>query len=385
MTASATVISSEERNLLMNLSHKEASDGSVAGFVAHVAKQQHQEYEGRKDVRHIHQEILAKLLAATVAYCWKEFKPHDWAVVISHIRAWLEAALYEAENFMQLVSDSLQKETNEPGKESFISNIHRKLKAEVTRPGSRSDLSWTAIFIFSLVRAIELSTSADSCISVRHLESNDWAKAKDRALKYILRILFSSGMTESIVKNSSGGEQLSEVIAMSRASHFQFWENLSEIVLSMSDEEKREAAVNLNVWTVGKDSVRALYALLFSWCPLGALQHAAYSLLTSSDFQKSAITSEDFSPSPQQLDDEALNVEMKERKSEQIAKLRHDLAVVLETPATTIVNSSLTSPLRVMFVHSLMYPCCEQNTHMHTHSSAFVCNTQKLNLKLRVS
>lgn len=345
MTASAALISSEERALLMDVLHKEAAAGSVGGFVTHVAKQQFQDYGRGKDANHVHQELLAKLLTVTVAYCWKEFQPHDWVLVISCIRTWLEAALYEAESFMQLVTG----EMNDMEKASFLSDINQKLKAKVTEPGSRSDLSWTAVFLFSLVRAVELPTSADSFISLNHLESSNWAIAKRKDLKYILRILFANGMTESIIKDSYDGERFSETIALSRTSNSYFWENVSEIVLSMSDEEKIEAARDLNIWTVGRDSVKALYALLFSCHPIGALQHASYILLTSSVFQDSAITSEDLSFSQQRSDDEVLNVEVEDRKSEQIAKLRHELAVVLETRATLIVESSLLSPLRVMF------------------------------------
>lgn len=345
MAAASARISSQERALLLNLMQKESSDR--VGFVAHVAKQYASPLESsldRKNARQVHEEILAKLVAASVAYCWKDFKAKEWVLVMNHMRKWLEAALLEAENFTQLVLDTVKMNETKTSKE-LSSVIVNKINEEMQKASSRkSDLSWTAVVLFSLVRAAE--TFSGPSISPQLLESIKWGEGKHRALSYILRIFFASGMAESLALDSSAGEAAGSIIASSRASDLDFWENVSEIILSISNEERVEIARHLNIWTVGKDAARALYALLFSSRPIGGLQHAAYSLLTSSPFQASAVTYEDPFLQKDGSEEESIDIES---PALNVAKLRRELAVVLETSPARVLESTLESPVRVQY------------------------------------
>eukprot|EP00250_Pteridium_aquilinum_P021475 c25138_g1_i1 orf=481-6414(-) len=350
MAAASAQITSHEMELLLNLMQKEASH--MVGFVAHVAKQYvslHDCSLDKKDARQVHEEILAKLVTASVAYCWKDFKAQDWGLVMNHMRKWLEAALLEAENFTQLVIDTVSVVEKKTSKE-LSSAIVDKINDEVQRVSSRkSDLSWTAVGLFSLVQALETSSFPGSCASLKHLESIKWGENKHRALSYILRIVFASGMAESLALDSSAGEAAGNIIASSRISDLDFWENVSDIILTISNEQRVEISRHLNIWTVGKDAVRALYALLFSSQPIGGLQLAAYSLLTSAPFQTTAVTYGDVLLQKDGLEEEAINVGLAESPSLNVANLRRELAVVLETTPASIFESTLVSPVRVKY------------------------------------
>ncbi|MCO5575765.1 hypothetical protein L7F22_029569 [Adiantum nelumboides] len=344
MAAASANVSTEERALLLSLMQKEVSN--VPGFVAHVAKQYATQQESAlewKDFREFHEEILAKLVASSIVYCWKDFSDQEWALVTQHARKWLEAALLEAENFMQLVIDSkmIEKETSK----QLPSTILDKIDSEIQRISSkRSDLSWTAVVIFSLLQALESSIFTGSTISLEHLESINWKEVKQRLLSYIVRIFFASGMAESLALDFTAGEASATLIASSRVHNFEFWENLSEIVLSSTFEERLDIARYLNMWTVGKDPVRSLYALLFTSQPIGRLQHAAYSLLTTDPFQTSAVIHGDTKDG---IAEESLDIGSTESPLSTVVSVRRELIVVVETDPTSILESALVSPVRV--------------------------------------
>ncbi|KAI5061228.1 hypothetical protein GOP47_0023733 [Adiantum capillus-veneris] len=344
MAASSANVSTEERALLLTLMQKELAD--IPGFVAHVAKQYASQRESSlewKDSRELHEEILAKLVASSIVYCWKLFTNQDWALVTHHMGKWLEAALFEAESFTQLVIESRQVEK----KPKYSLTIPDKIGTEIQRISSqRGDLSWTAVVIFSLLQALESSNFTGSSTSLKHLESINWKKVKQRLFSYIVRIFFASGMSESLALDHIAGEASANLIASSRVSNFEFWENLSEIVLNSSFEERLDISHHLNTWTVGKDPVRSLYALLFSSQPIGRLQHAAYSLLTTDPFQTSAVIPGDMKDS---IAEESLNIGSTESTLSTAVSLRCELAVVVETARTRILESALVSSLRVKY------------------------------------
>lgn len=352
MAASSACATPQERVLLLTLLRKQASREAVAAHHANAAEQRALALQNHEttDWRQSYQATLAKLVAASVVYCWKNFEVEDWAFVISHMCNWLEAAVLEAEDFTELVA-SITKDTGiGMEKESESSTIVTNIGSEITRAQSRqTELTWTAVAIFSRINAVEKLDYMDSSTSVAHLQSSNWSRAKQRAVEDILRIFFASGLAESVAVDSDAGEKAGIIIAVSRVANTHLWENISYIVLNVSDQEKQTAACSVDLWGVGKGAVRALYALLFSSHPIRELQLAAYSLLSSAPLQQSAVIFEQSTLLQDQMEEETLNVGSKQQSSSLLANIRHELAVVLETAPIEILESSLTSPLRVQY------------------------------------
>ncbi|KAH7423411.1 hypothetical protein KP509_12G054400 [Ceratopteris richardii] len=344
IAASSSIVSQREKALLLRLMQKEVS--GVGSFVANASKSYamaHDNCPKINDAKLLHEEILAKLVASSVVYCWKDFTNQEWVLVLSHMRKWLEAALLEAEKVREIFKDAGMQGADKPTDSALT--ILNRINEEMQRSHSKqTDLSWTAVILFSIVHSLEGYNSVEPSTSLEHLISN-WREAKHRALSYIVRIFFASGMAESLALDSAAGEVAANLIANSRKSDLGFWENVSEIILSSSKEERIEIARHLNMWTVGKDPVRSLYAMLFSSEPIGGLQHTAYSLLTSVPFQNSAISAV--------ARGDIVDTSTEELNTEQsplnAAYLRDELSVVLETCTSTISESSLTSPIRVKY------------------------------------
>ncbi|KAG9151170.1 hypothetical protein Leryth_002735 [Lithospermum erythrorhizon] len=233
------------------------------------------------------QKLLSELLLVTVAYCWEEFNEDDWEFALYRLRWWIDSAVVVMEDVAENVN-------NAAGVSSTFSDskvIVEKLKQVILEVDAFTiDLARNALLIFSMFRNL-VGHDRENAENLNSLKSEKWDTMKERVLESILRLFFSSGITEAIA--SCYCHDASLVVASSRFSHAQFWELVALSVADSSTYARDKAIKSVEIWGLSKGPVEALYAVLFSVKPLARMRSAAFVLLSTEPISRLAFVNED--------------------------------------------------------------------------------------------
>lgn len=113
---------------------------------------------------------------------------------------------------------------------------------------------------------------------------------RNQILESILRLFFSTGITEAIAGSYS--YEAASIIAASRFYHRSFWESVASSVIKSSSHTRDEAVKSVELWGLRKGPISSLYAILFSSKPIPSLQLAAYAILSTEPVSKLAVFAE---------------------------------------------------------------------------------------------
>lgn len=286
----------------------------------------------------VHQELtLAKLISVSVAYCWQEFGVDEWTFVLGHLRKWIDSAVVEFEEITEIIVEFFK-----DSKKDTILDLQ-----ELSGRKFLIELAATTISILTLVKDLNKMESVPALRTLGTLRQSNWEALEDHMMDQILRILLATGLSESAVMESTvEGDDAAKLIAKHRVAESFLWESIAEVALEATPRAREAAVRAADLWGVGKGSISALYALLFSSNSNRSLQWVAFQFLSEEPLQQLAVT---WGVSPNQT--EAEDGAQQEAEKEEVslaaaAKIRPELSKVLETPAT-LLQSSLTSTVRV--------------------------------------
>lgn len=345
---SAANISTQERELLLALFQKQASQEAISGYHALAAERRASlATVSNRDIRweQARELGLARLMAVAIGYCWQAFGEHEWVFVLAQLRKWLESVVGHMEELAEGIHDATRLEVD-----------HTVEYVEEIVNGSRDfpmDLAETGVFIFGLLFGLHNLDGAEMTSSLNSLKAVNWERAEIRAFEDILRLFFATGLAESIASSSCSGKAAGAFIALSRQHDVHFWENVAAIVLC-APSRAREAAIRAaDLWGLRKGGINALYAILFSVYPISSLQWAAYNFLSTDPVQPFGVTKEVLSS--QSEESTAENGEADQTtdigsSSEEPSFVRAELHSVLQTPPSELLESHLTADNRVRYL-----------------------------------
>lgn len=352
---SAVDISTQERELLLALFQKQASQEAISGYRALAAERRASlatlsngdiRWEQAKELS------LSRLIAVTIGYCWQEFGEHEWVFVLAQLRKWLESVVGHMEELAESIHDDVKNinvstSTEADSTVEFIENaVNRSRDCPM-------DLAETAVFIFCLLFGFHNLDRAEMTSSLNSLKAVNWERAEARAFEDILRLFFATGIAESIASSSCAGEAAGALIALSRQPDVHFWENVATVVLCAPSRAREAAMRAADLWELGKGGINALYALLFSIHPISALQWAAYNFLSTDPVQPFGITKEVLSSRSEESTaqhGEANQTTDIDLSSEEPSFVRAELHCVLQTPPLELFESHLTANNRVRYL-----------------------------------
>lgn len=265
-------ISHEERILLLDLFRKQRHENSksIASNELPVVRM-----------------LLSKLMVISVGYCWREFDEDDWEFIFFHLRCWIESAVVMMEEVAENVNDAV----TEYSSCDNLDLIRQKLEQIVFV----SDLSLINITKNSLISfsifcgLLELQPTEDTD-NLNPLRAKRWDPIRNQILESILRLFFSTGITEAIAGSYS--YEAASIIAASRFYHRSFWESVASSVIKSSSHTRDEAVKSVELWGLRKGPISSLYAILFSSKPIPSLQLAAYAILSTEPVSKLAVFAE---------------------------------------------------------------------------------------------
>ncbi|KAG9455167.1 hypothetical protein H6P81_008071 [Aristolochia fimbriata] len=292
--------------------------------------------------------ILLNLMAVSLGYCWQDFGEEDLDFLLGNIRYWIQAAVVPIEELTEKISESVTKSSSSDNFEGS------KVTEEALQVLDHSlmDFSGTPLFMLSLLCGItEFRQGQDFEISHR-LKTGKQAHAKDRILEDVLRLFFATGIAEAI--SSAYGGECPSIIASARIKDSHFWDLVALNVINSPDHVRRTATKAVELWSLSKGAIDALYAILFSSKPIAALQVAAYNMLSNGPIDHIVITKED--NTVDRLDQSMLPSEEPFRFREEISYLIEKVPSELDTldlAERTRVNVFLAWALLLTHLQSL--------------------------------
>ncbi|KAL0910784.1 hypothetical protein M5K25_018871 [Dendrobium thyrsiflorum] len=271
--------------------------------------------------------IIAKLTAITVAYCPEELAEEDWSYAMAKLHKWLEPSVLLMEEMAENVDDALTTYTTHD-----MEVILKKLKNAV-QPFDPllASLSATSLVIFSLFSELVELQKADSVEVLQNIEHGNWLQVKDQIMQNVLRLFFTTGVVEAIVK--SCGEEASSIIASSRLDYSLFWSLVASSVMNTPEHIRNKAVESMERWGLSKGPISSLYAILFSSKPFPSLQLAAYKFLSTKPIIHLSILKEKLPESNGITNQEPSFFNTTDRISEQSLCLRDEISSFILKPA----------------------------------------------------
>lgn len=270
------------------------------------------------------QMLQSKLMAVSVKYCCQEFNEEDWDFVLLQLRRWIELAVVIMDEVAETVNDAM---TNTLASDNFEVTLNKSI---LIVESHRINIASNALFAFCDFVELQKLADADN-LSLMKLER--WDLIKNRIFEATLRLLFSTGVTESIL--CSCGYNASSIISSTRQNYPWFWESVASSVIDSSLLARDRAVKSFKFWGLSKGPVSSLYAILFSSEPISSLQFAAYVILSSEPLSSSAIIGEETEcvlDSTSDLDSFNLDHSLKRD-----AHLREDISFMIEKlPCETV-------------------------------------------------
>ncbi|KAJ3676469.1 hypothetical protein LUZ60_003881 [Juncus effusus] len=231
-------VKSEEKSQLINLFRK--FQRSEIGFIS----------------SNLMQITESKLNLITAVYCWPDLEENDWRVIFNRLNKWIESFVLLMEETTENIETAVQNSNFETLK-STIQNLDKSV-IETTN---------VALITLSFISNQE------------EIKEKLQEETKERITGNILRIFLTSGATESIA--SSLNQQASLLISENRHLNSRFWSVVASFVINSTSEARKSAVESMDLWGLSKDSVNALYAILFSNKPVDCMQLASFELLKS--------------------------------------------------------------------------------------------------------
>uniref|UniRef100_A0A7I4A3R4 E3 ubiquitin-protein ligase listerin n=1 Tax=Physcomitrium patens TaxID=3218 RepID=A0A7I4A3R4_PHYPA len=283
---------------------------------------------------------LAKLVAASVAYCWQDFSVEEWALIMKCLRKWVDSAVIEYEEMTEVVVNFHK--GGQEGDLSLQQLSERKILIE---------LATTALSILILLKDINKLETVTALRALGTLRLSNWVAVEDHMMESVLRILLATGLSEAAALEFNAGGDAANTISKHRMAESSLWESLATVALGASSRAREAAARAADLWGVGKGSISALYALLLSPNSSGALQWVAFQFLSTVPIQHLAVTWGGISQNQGEVGEGAEQEAAKgEAALTTAATLRPELVKLLETPARLLLQSSFTSDLRLHYL-----------------------------------
>ncbi|RVX22716.1 E3 ubiquitin-protein ligase listerin [Vitis vinifera] len=283
------------------------------------------------------QILLSKLMAVSVGYCWKEFNEEDWEFVLFHLRRWIESAVVMMEEVAENVNDVIINRPSSDDKEVILKELEH---AVLLLDSPRINIARNALFAFSLFSGLTELQNAEDADNSNPLRRERWDLVKDRIVEGILRLFFSTGVTEAI---ASSYTEASSVIASTRLDHPHFWELIALSIVNSSLHARDRAVRSIELWGLSKGPISSLYAILFSSKPVPSLQFAAYFILATEPVSNSAIISK----GTRYLVGNTTDTCDIDSSSEEGIQLREDISCIIERLPYEILEVDLVAQQRV--------------------------------------
>jgi hypothetical protein len=170
-------------------------------------------------------------------------------------------------------------------------------------------------------------------------------------MEALLRIVLATGLSEAAALDFNVDGEAAKTISKHRRAEAVLWESLGVVALGATNRAREAAVRAADLWGVGKGSISALYALLLSPNSTGALQWVAFQFLSTEPIQQLAVTWGGAPQTQAEADEGAAQEAAQDEASlAAAAKLRPELAKLLETPEKLLLQSSFTSALRVHYL-----------------------------------
>ncbi|XVF46152.1 hypothetical protein PTKIN_Ptkin03bG0003900 [Pterospermum kingtungense] len=231
--------------------------------------------------------LLSKLIVISVGYCWREFDEDDWEFIFFHLRCWIESAVVMMEEVAENVNDAV----TEYSSSDNLDLICQKLEQIVfVSDLSLINITKNSLISFSFFCGLLELQPTEGADNLNSLRTERWDPIKNQILESILRLFFSTGITEAIAGSYS--YEAASIIAASRFYHRSFWESVASSVIKSSSHTRDEAVKSVELWGLSKGPISSLYAILFSSKPIPSLQLAAYAILSTEPVSKLAVFAE---------------------------------------------------------------------------------------------
>jgi hypothetical protein len=212
------------------------------------------------------------------------------------------------------------------------------------------ELAATAVSVLILLKDLNKLETVTALRAQGTLRLSNWLTVEDQLMEALLRILFATGLSEAAALEFNASSDAASTISMHRFAESSLWEGLATVTLEATNRSREAAVRAADLWGVGKGSISALYALLVSPNSSGALQWVAFQFLSTEPIQTLAVTWGGVSQTPGEGEEHTLQEPAAQEEATSLAaaaKLRPELAKLLETPEKLLLQSSVTSALRV--------------------------------------
>lgn len=278
------------------------------------------------------QLYLAKLIAVSVGYCWKDFSEEDWRFTLSHLRIWIQSMVIPFEELAETVDDAVINASLSKEADVTITKINEAV-GSLKIPFM--DLSRTALFIVSLLcGATKLQIEASYAF-----KTDTWSHNMGRILEDILRLFFATGVTEAVA--GSYNEKGSLIVSRNRIKSSHFWKLIAMCVNNSSGTIINNAMKSVELWGLSSGALGALYAILFTASPLQSLQCAAFNILSAETLGHRAVMKEAI--------DNPGN-EPSKFSSEELDGLREEISVLVQKSPSLLLGMDLVAQPRVMII-----------------------------------
>lgn len=288
------------------------------------------------------QMSLSKLIVVLVGYCWNELKEDEWDFLLYQCRLWIESSVVMMEEMSEDVNDAI---TN-PSTSNNLEVTLEKLKQAVSRVNLTPTIyARNALVSFSIFcRLVKLHVAGD-LDGAAILKSDKWDLIMHRIIEGILRLFFSTGVSEAIASLHS--YEASSIIASARLDHSHFWELVASHVVDSSPHSRDRAVKSVEMWGLSKGPISSLYAILFSSKPVPCLQFAAYVMLSSETVSHLAFVKKDPSPPVDDSSTDTHNNTHLNSSSEDNDLLREEICFMLIRSPDDILDSDMMAEKRV--------------------------------------
>ncbi|KAK6927168.1 hypothetical protein RJ641_008887 [Dillenia turbinata] len=192
------------------------------------------------------QMLLSKLTAVSVGYCWKEFDEEDWEFIVSHLRRWIGSAVLVIEEVAETVNDTISSASSCDDLDQTLKKLKHAIS--VLDP-STVNTARNALFTFSLFCGLLNIQPADNIESL-NLKRERWDAIKDHDIEDILRLFFSSGVTEAIAASSC--KEACYIVASTRLKQLHFSELVASSVVQSSVYARDKAVKSVQYWALSK-------------------------------------------------------------------------------------------------------------------------------------
>ncbi|XP_028768908.1 E3 ubiquitin-protein ligase listerin [Neltuma alba] len=286
------------------------------------------------------QMLLSKLMLVSVGYCWKEFSYEDWDFLLSNLRSWIQSVAVMMEDIAENVNDALVDSAS--GKLDVLNDKFEQIVL-ISDPvpikiAENALLSFLLYCQYFKLKQDEDKDNLDT-LKFENLDS-----VMDRVSEGILRILFCTGISESIANACC--KEAALLVASSRVEYKFFWELVACGVVNSSSQARDRAVKSVEFWGLSKGSVSSLYSVLFSSKPIPLLQFAAYFILSTEPVLSMAIVEDNASNSDANAssnqDARHLDISLEER-----VRLKEEISCMIQREAYEVFETDLLVPQRV--------------------------------------